>query len=554
MSLLVASLALAQVAASPVVLKTRIVEASVFKAGLVLVVREAEVPKGTSSAELDTIPEAFDGSFWVQSTASVRVKETRTELLTREEASTRESRTVAETLFGNVGKPVRLVLRPVGSEQGESVSGSLVAVEGPQATVKLPSGNLRTILFSEIRELDTAGLDTKVDLKQTTARIRLTFSLETGAAGKIRVLSLESGAAWSGSYLVRLQANGKARIQGKAQIATGGLRFDNTEVQLLSGLPNLPRNPKFDLMSGYGSLKAYLEQSQGRYREYLSFPVDPFSELPYYAEKPQPGFSQGTYVGADDARSGGFGGGGFGGGGRGGRSHSFDVGAGSEGAAANPDQRRVDDLFSYPLGKIDLKPGDRVMTTLFDQDSTFESVFAWDAWIGPRRQNQQNYIDGRLVVPKDNEVASIFRFMNTGKVPWTQGSTVILRDSVPVAQLTMPFTPVGQNAELTVGTVQDILVSSQVSEIKREEVRRGSYNTPQTTYEVTLKATNTRDTTVRLLVRPSWLGEPAEVPASIKVRVTPSGESLNPLSLGEATIDLKSGESVTLKFTYKRFQ
>src|SRR5687768_13449602 len=108
-------------APDPVQLTTRVVEAAVFKSGLVYLTREAMIPAGKATYKLDTIPTAIDGTFWYGSPDGLVVTDLRTSLKLVDKKDVSDPKTISQYLFANVGKRVTLVVEQ--NEKTATVSG-----------------------------------------------------------------------------------------------------------------------------------------------------------------------------------------------------------------------------------------------------------------------------------------------------------------------------------------------------------------------------------------------------------------------------------------------
>src|SRR5262249_33823135 len=98
---------------------------------------------------------------------------------------------------------------------------------------------------------------------------------------------------------------------------------------------------------------------------------------------------------------------------------------------------RVESLYAYPIGLTSLEPGDRMTKLLFEQRSPYRVIYRWEA------------------IDPNNPVEQILRIHNAGKTPWTGGLATITKAGLPLAQLDMPFTAVGRDANLTLGKAPD---------------------------------------------------------------------------------------------------
>lgn len=241
-------------------LRTRAVAASIFKPGLVLVVREGN-PTTAGRYRLDVVPDAIDGTFWPEASDGAQIGDVKTSLKTGRKSVKVLATGFADYLAANVGKRMSLRVSR-GQDQPELVQGILEHMGPPPngvASIRLANGNLRVIAPTSIVEMATKGLAR--EYLRTVPYPQIEVVLDVEKPGRVRFMTLESGAAWTGSYLVDLVGN-KARLTGKAQVAVGSLHLEDTNVQVLSGLPTLENTGRHDLASGIGSLRDYLSGSQ----------------------------------------------------------------------------------------------------------------------------------------------------------------------------------------------------------------------------------------------------------------------------------------------------
>jgi len=467
--------------AVPVSLKSRVIEASVFKSGLVLVTREVTVPAGDGKYTLDEVPLATDGSFWYSSPDGTLVTDVQTTLRTKDETVKANAQTVGDFLAANVGQHVKLSYKTItyGVSTKESVEQIEGIVNGPPRAqtnivpIKLSNGHLRNLSLSSIEDIDTTGLRADISRTYKSADLKLQFRAQANRPTKLDFITLETGAAWVGSYLVKLKSTGGgATVVGKAQVALGRLTFDDTNVKALAGQPYMVTNNKYDLNSGVGGLSSYLGSSQESQLAYHPGPQDPFSFLQQYAndaaQAAQMFNNQGIFSNrAFDAYGYGYAGlgGGIGGGGRGNVDdvnsleptsslRSNNGGFNYRAVATQATTDRLESLYSYPLGKVSLQAGDRLSRILFSQSSTYENIFRWAAEVGN----------------DSSTVKSVLRIQNTGTVPWTGGLVMVTKEDSPLAQLEMPFTAAGKFADLEMANAQDMLVKKEETEISRDTI------------------------------------------------------------------------------------
>jgi hypothetical protein len=476
-------------ASGPTELKSRVVSASVLKQGLALVVREVDVPSGRGTFKLDALPDALDGSFWYGSPDGVDVNDVTTKL--RFKTKPVKASTIAELLNANLNHRIHFYE----TESNWTVRGNEtklkevygVLVDVPQSnnyggvvggyTFRLDNGDLYSP--GAITRLDTKGLKTTVN--QGYPDEEIDFQVEAKHGGRVDFATLEPDAAWTDSYLVTLSTDSKAEVVSKAQLAVGGLKMANTEVQVVSGSPTLPERVKYDLAAGFGSLTAYLNNQQENYRRFRMVNRDPYVFIPTYFGQGS-GFGQSAMFARDMAGGRGFGGGGFG---------MQSAGEIDEPSPVFGNQPRtttatekVEDLYGFPLGHVDLEPGDRLSRVMFRVESPYERLYRWNIV----HDIQSPYVQQR----EESMVEKILQVKNTSELPWPSGSAMIVENNVPLGQVTMNFTPVGKSCELGLGEVTDIPVHQTVRELSRTNVEVRGNRLSEVTSEATLVVENTR--------------------------------------------------------------
>lgn len=529
-------------------LKSRIVSASVFKPGIAMIVREVKVPAGKGKYKLDVLPDILDGSFWYGSNDGAVVGDVQTKLRIGEKSVKTEAKSIAEYLTSNEGKQVKLTVANAKGGEDE-VEGTIVSVS-PQITIKLANGHLRTVNIGSVVDLDPTGLSSAGEIKVPTVNEQIDFEVTASKPATVRFLTLENGAAWQGSYMVVL-GDQDAKITGKAQLVVGGLKFENTDVQVLAGLPALPKDTKFDLAAGVGSMVAWLRGAQEPYRALREGPRDPYTLIQSVLQQAQSRVRT-TYADSSTFAGYGFGGGGFGGG------QGAYVGAigtadfdaqysnssqAQQERSADESLARVEDLYSYPLGKVSLDPGDRLTRILVDESAHYERLYRWEVSMVRSQPYDQPHERDRVV--------KLLRLQNRGKLPWTGGKALVMKDNNPLAETDMPFTAAGQDASLELGDVQDIPVNRTSKELRREQTTILGRYYNAVTVETTLTVENPRSEAITMEIRHDVGGE---VLSAEGAEITVMGTALtsaNKNSRVQWTITLKPGEKRQFTMTTK---
>ncbi|HTQ09982.1 MAG TPA: hypothetical protein VMI31_07935 [Fimbriimonadaceae bacterium] len=503
MTFLALAFGLAQ-ASNPTVLPSRVVSAAVFKPGVVMLVREVEVPAGSGSYALDTLPNAIDGSFWFGSPDGAQISDMDTTIRLEEDSKTYEAKTLPEMLYANVAKHMTLKVSGYRAGELETLSGTLTNLDdrSQSLTLKLDSGDFRQVAISQVVELNPEGLETKYTRRGKVPTLHVQFKADAAKAAHVEFTDLEPGAAWNASYLVDLGSSGAATIEGKAQLALGGLKFDKTDVKLMAGYPNLPSGGKMDLASGAGSLTSYLQGGgQDGFSAYRPGIADPYDLFAAWIQQMQLALDRYS-IGMYNNYSGGYGG--FAPADSIGVDYTYRNGlfrgetpAGTKTMEALPSDAsifRSESLYAYPIGPTTLEPGDRLTKLLFAQPSHYKTVYRWDA------------------ADANTPVQEFLRVHNDAKNPWTGGVATVTKEGIPLAQTDMPFTAVGHDADLGLGTAPDILTDKGVEETKAEEIpnpnRKQGENLKVRLTELTrMSATNTKDEPVTLEIVLTLPGE-----------------------------------------------
>jgi len=559
--LLLAPITLAiQSSGNPVDLKSRVTEASVFKSGLVMLTREVTIPAGDGLYSLDVIPQAIDGSFWYSSPDGLLVTDVETTIRINDEKLKATAQTVGDYLAANVGRRVKLTYRttvysPGPVEKEVPIEGILNGPPRGQTNIvpfKMDDGELENLSITNIVQINTNGLNSELSRSIKTPELKIRFRAHAEKSSRLDFLTMESGAAWIGNYLVKLQAGGVSQVVGKAQLGLGRLTFDETNVKALAGEPHLNENSRYDLAAGIGGLNAFLDRNQESYLSFQPGDRDPYLMLQQMANdaaNARAAIEQGTNFQLNDAymNAGNIyaaAGGGFGGG-RGGYAPSP---ASADTAlrqvltrelASQGSTDRLESLYSYSLGKVSLKPGDRLSRILFSQASAYESIFRWEAEVGT-----------------DNSVVkSLLRIHNTGTSPWTGGQVFITKEETPLAQVEMPFTPAGKFADLEMANTQDILTKKEETEVSREIVPmpgRPKASIPRTTNEVHLTVESARNETAKFELTLLVPGELIEANGGKIEKLTRKLDTWNGQSRIIWSFNLNAGDKREFKIQYRR--
>lgn len=508
--------------ATPVVLTSQVVSATIFKPGLVLVSREVAVPAGLGLYALDRVPQALDGTLWYSSPDAAQISELKTSLNLAATTKLKEATSIPEVLAANLGKVINLTVK--GEKARETVTGKLIGYlpSANTLTLRLMNGHMRSVELGGIVDVDLAGL--KTNLSHSAPALSLQFRANASKPSRVRFIDLEVGAAWVANY--RLDLHGEtAHIQSMAEMGLGALKLDNVRVRLATGLPMMDSATKLDLATGLTSLKGYLDGERpfdfGKER-------DPYDSLVRAMRN-----AYGNLRGGDGLVAEGI------------DFISYDPSDNSLVVKDGPETPRVlatamlasrlEDIQLYELGSVSLPAGGRLTRILSDGESPSKTVYRWT--VTPNAPN--------------NPFLRTLKLHNNTKNSWPAGSVFILSDEVPLARLPMAMTPSGQDASLDMGTSEDLLRDYENEVLARKEVvLQREIKGLEVTNETTLTVTNTKPEGVEVEIVFNLTGE---VISAIDgtTSVKKMSNSLNPESFVTYRATLKAGEERKFVCQYK---
>jgi hypothetical protein len=547
-------------APGPEVVEPRIVEANVFRSGIVMLMRETAVAPGTHTYSLKTIPQALDSTLWFESPDGAEVSDVRTRLELVPVTTNRPARTIIELIQLNVGK--RIKIRATEGVKGDVVlAGTLLSAPPSQpygwsgnVDVRLDDGSVREVTVGSINRIWPNGLSTTVQEQGIKPKLIVEFRTRSERPAHVRIGSLEAGALWNAAYHVDVKPTTGASVTAEAQLAVAGLGLTDSTTNLVTGMPDLTRGTRLDLGTGLSGLSDWLTdaQPQNNYGQPAMRPggpsSDPYERLAELISLAQQSryfikdgvFREGQSANGNYAYYGGSGG--YGGGGMGGFQSIL--------ASGTDDQlkfikhaieaTRLEDLFTYPMGELSLKPGERLTRVLSKTDSTVQSHYVYSVDLSPGGESKDS-------------VHRVLTIKNDSPGPWPGGTAFVTRSNVPLAEVPMPFTPSGKTADLQLATAEDLPKSRDLKEVSRESVTRGDGTMGQlVTYDVSISIENTRKETVPIDVELDVLGKFENAPDAtiITTAVVPNPDNTSMRATWH--FDLPPGDKKQMSARFKR--
>ena len=244
---------------------------------------------------------------------------------------------------------------------------------------------------------------------------------------------LAKGITWAPSYLVDISTPDKARFTAKAEVINEAADLPGVDLALVTGYPHLqfadvlsPLAMKRDLATFLRDLAA---GSSGQERQGQVMSNMMTQQVAYaYSGPAAPALP------------------------------SFE--ANVPGAAA-------EDLFLYPLPKVDLAKGQTGYYPLLDAAVPYEHVHLWD--IPDYLNDQEQYDQRRQQQPDESVVWHALRLTNTTAIPWTTAPAETVTGGQVLGQDVIPYTPAGGKATLKITVAVD--VKADQAEFERERQR-----------------------------------------------------------------------------------
>jgi hypothetical protein len=314
------------------------------------------------------------------------------------------------------------------------VGGSHVLLETAEGRLVQPIG--------EVRAVRAASLVTKLPRKQTTTlrEKRLSFEFGRDAAGKrvgLRILYFTEGFRWIPTYRLSgaLVTDGELALQG--EVLNGAEDVTDAEWSLVVGVPNFRFKDVPSPLALETTLRRTVEQTSAGFNRQFQLTQNMLA-------------NDQTRGGArEDVPAAGL-----------------DL---APGLAATGEQ----DLFVYGVGKMSLAKGARAALPLWNARVPVQHVYTWDGagGLGWKR-------DGAAAPGAGTDGPSPLRIStnrtwhqleipNGGRVPWTTGPVLLLRDDLPLGQDLLTYTPAGGRALVPVTVAVDVRTTYDEAELER---------------------------------------------------------------------------------------
>lgn len=497
LSSLIAASVLVAPFAEPV--DAKIVDATIFKNGYAVTIRQVSVP---ASGELlvKSPPLAVTGTLWVYAQGPGQVTSVVATTTEEEVSKTIPAGSVGEALALNKGKT--MTINWFNQTAWEQVTGKVVEVNNQLAVIELTSGERMFVQLSTIGSFKgTSDLVwTRVEkskVETSVLRIRATPN------SRVNLMALQPGMTWHPAYLLDLSNPTNLKLTAKATIVNDLDDLAGIEVRLVTGFPNIDYLGQWDPLT-------YLQVARAS------------------AAPSAPAANQSVYGRRESAEGAMF--------------DSF-VPIASEGFSG-------EDLFFLPLKAVELKKSERGAFILFQAESAYRHVYTLDLPSTTVSSGTQDYDRNQL------DIWHSIEFDNNTKMPWTTGTALIVQNGQMLGEDELKYTTPGTKASVELAKALDIAAEAREEEVARERgVLKDQYGNPRwdlVTVKGTVEITNLKGVDVDLRIRKLVEGEVVESGGAAKV--TKSAKRLNQVNITsvlEWRPKLSKGGKTTITYTYK---
>ena len=518
----------------------RIESVGVFKNGVAVVRASIPVEK-PGLLRWDRVPHVIHGTFHVESKGELEV---RTTLRTIEEIEDKElpNGTLQDDL---AGKQVEVRLRAAADHperllqgtvwdlpertpkkrwdtnftQVDTWSSSRMAQAQPEPEPEVSTGNFlvleegdgkREYLYTGNIESVMVSGPFKPKTRSVEKPVMLFNAAKIQAGSTITITYLTKGLAWIPAYRVDLSDPAKLEIRQNAVIRNELMDLKDTEVQLISGFPNMAFSHVDSPLSPEGSLAAFFQQLSQ-----------------------QPGSANGTQSQMVMYNN-----------------------SGSSNQPALPNLAEngsaADDMHYESIGHRSLSIGDSLALEVAAGRAAYQRVVEWVVEDGRDDNGRYNVRENE---PKtdESEPWDAVKFANPLRFPMTTAPAMMVEAGKFRGQSIGKWASPGQQVCLRI--TKALSVSAQYTETEEENQREnlmiGGGRYRRTKVGGTLTLRNSRDKIATLNVRKQFSGEMIEVTGKPQSRLRTEGVgSVNPRRELEWDFELAAGQEKVITFRY----
>ena len=213
-----------------------------------------------------------------------------------------------------------------------------------------------------------------------------------------------------------------------------------------------------------------------------------------------------------------------------------------------------EDLFFYPLEKVQLAKGQVGYFPLFTETIPYKHIYQWNIpdYVNQEDRYRRSRRDEQEREPEE-EVWHSVRLENVSRLPWTTAPAQILKEDLILGQDTLKYTPV--QGETTVRITRAVGVKAEQVEFeierKRDALRMYGDHFDLITVQGKLSVTNFLPKPITLEITKTLSGEVKSSQPEAKIEKLARGlRRVNTTAKLTWTIELKTDEHKEIGYTY----
>jgi hypothetical protein len=212
-----------------------------------------------------------------------------------------------------------------------------------------------------------------------------------------------------------------------------------------------------------------------------------------------------------------------------------------------------EDLFLYNKQGVTLKKDERASYLVFSDRVEYKHVYEWEV-PDLSSGDQSDYNDNNGNQTRE-QVWHSLRLTNSTQYPWTTAPAMAVRDSKPMAQDMITYTPKGGKVNLKLTVASDVKTDRQEYETDRQrDVSLYGYSYDLVTVKGELIVKNNKTSAITLDIRKLITGEVLSASQDGKIKKLAEGISrrrANSSSIITWEVPVGAGAEAKLTYSYK---
>ncbi len=432
----------------------------IFKNGTCFVKREALVPVTEKSFYIKAPDKVLMGTYWVavgkeSSLSSIIVKTDTFKVV-------HTAKTLADFLEANIGQNITLYGNATNTDL-QKLSGKLLAYDVSLQVMKIAANNGKIIIansygFDWFESDVNPKSEIKIDSIISIAKIKLNKQVDKILTSTI---SLEKGVQWFASYLFTVINDKEAKLEMKATIANGETDYLQMPVDIIIGNPEMFYGKKLDPVCIDYLAESLLENKY----DYNGFANNLSTSNNFSTSLQMSSKTNGET-----------------------KTYNW------ENETEETEGQKLEDLYYYQLGVIDLERNSRVIVSVMTTTVMYYEIYTTDLPLNSPSMEGANSI----------QTYRSYIINNGTNAPFTSGASLVInQNGQPISQSQINYTPLKGTSELRLSKAVDVQVANTESETARVDAvtkfKRRTYEEKVTNSGI-ITITNYKDKKIKIRV------------------------------------------------------